>query len=125
MHSVIPAWHKYLGRAWAPDFDCWALVRAVYADELNIDLPFTGIAPDTLRKSLRLIAKHPIRSKFEQVDAPEHLAVAEFSSPDAHPFHIGLYVVTPDGPMILHNPKCGVVLEPRLPENIKFWIYRG
>jgi hypothetical protein len=99
----------------------------VYADELGVDLPYTGIAPETLFASLRKIASHPIRKRFNAVPVPENFAVAEFASPDAHPYHIGVYVETPDGPMILHNPKGGVVLEPvnQVKSKIKYWVYCG
>lgn len=121
--SPIPVWSRYLGRTWTPEYDCWALVREIYSDELGIDLPYTGIAAESVRASLRKIANHPIRQSFEKC-APEHLAAAEFRRGHgdmAH--HIGVYIDTPDGPKVLHLPKGGVVLDRPADVNVTYWKY--
>ena len=124
--SNPPLWSRYLGLTWSPEFDCWGLVRRVYAEELGVDLPYTGIAPESVFKSLRLIASHPIRQQFCKSD-PEHLAVAEFRHGHGDmPHHIGIYIETPDGPKVLHLPKGGVVLDrPQDLSNITYWVYCG
>lgn len=125
MQSQTPVWSNYLGLDWSPEFDCWGLVRRVYADELAIDLPYTGIAPGTLFASLRKIATHPIRDKFERSD-PEHLAVAEFTNGHGGmPHHIGIYLETPDGGKVMHLPKGGVVLDRPEDVNVIYWKYCG
>lgn len=107
-----PVYRRYLGMPFVPlQFDCWSLVRQVYADELNIHLPRVTIDAANMRAVVaEFRGQQNIRRGFCEVHQPEHLAVMEYGRVNA--CHVGLYVETPNGPKILHcDEGSGVVLE--------------
>lgn len=103
---------NYLGRPWVPgEYDCWALVREIYEQELSIVLPTVTVDAANVRAVLNEIASTPVRGLFDPVPEPQHLAVVEMRQ-CGHPSHVGVYLETSDGPRILHNRRgAGVVCE--------------
>lgn len=124
--SAEPPWQRYLGASWSKEFDCWALVRAVYAEDLGIELPAAGIDPTDLRQVVRTLSTSGIRARFERVDRPRPWAVGEVLTVTGTPIHVGVCVETPDGLAYLNNRESvGVVCEPlrRLLTPITWWTH--
>ena len=96
-------------------------MREVYRVELGIDLPAVTI-PRDLRAIVREF-RGPIKSLLTRIPEPEHLCIAEMENHRLG-MHVGVYVVTPDGPRILHNIEhSGVVCEPlrSIPYTLTYW----
>lgn len=112
---MSPALHwstRYLGRPWVsgasgPEaYDCWGLVRRVYAEICGRALAEAGlVAEDGPRARAVAFAIHPQRVLFTPVDAPSPLDVVLMGRRGAA-FHVGLAIE--DG-LVLHAHENGGV----------------
>lgn len=87
---------KYLGKAWVngaqgPDaYDCWNLVRAIYKNEKNIDIPFFNV--DALKP---LAVRHAFQETNEYKNWRLVDDFADFDvvllSQASRPHHVGIW----------------------------------
>lgn len=107
---------SYLGRPWqvgaaGPEaYDCWGLVRAIYLDQLGVDLPAAGFTSEDVKTVLTGFRNHPERKRWHLVEA-----AAEFDAlllaQARHPIHVGVWV-TAGGGRVVHAVKGpGVVAQ--------------
>ncbi len=104
----------YLGRPWVADgFNCWELLREVYANELGVCVPSVGVNADDVQKVGHAFAHHAVKSSFVRIDTPQHLcAVTMRHLHSKHDSHCGVFVLLPEGGRILHNWRgAGVLLD--------------
>ncbi|MDT8895490.1 NlpC/P60 family protein [Halomonas sp. I1] len=86
---------EYIGLPFAPGgrgprYDCWGIVRRVYADHLGIELPLhTGYADTLTDDTSRLMVAG--RADWREVADPEPYDVVMFNV-DGRPNHIGLVI---------------------------------
>tara|TARA_R110001583_G_scaffold34551_1_gene115855 strand:- start:10781 stop:11167 length:387 start_codon:yes stop_codon:yes gene_type:complete len=115
----------YLGRDWQRlGFNCWALVREIYAAERGQDLPLVPVDPDQYRDLLHAFAKHPAHGLFEPC-AAEYLAVAALSRHGVGVDHVGVWLPD-DGGVILHNDRhTGVIAQPPAQMQREGWQVLG
>lgn len=108
---------RYVGAPFADggrgpvSFDCWGLVRAVYADHRGVDLPTYGdISSGDLVRVARAMAGD--RADWRPVDAPAPFDVALMSA--GHGGRMGVHVgVMVDGVNMLHTERAtGAVVVP-------------
>ena len=107
---------KYIGRPWAngasgpESFDCYGLVRAVYAAERGIDLPVICVdahAPMAVRHAMASQSEY---SHWIEIDgAPQDFDVVLMSAA-RHPHHVGVWVA---GGMLHAVEGAGVVHQSR------------
>lgn len=99
-------WHtKYLTRPWhAEQFNCWDLVRAVYAEKLSVTLPtFSEMATDLEAVASRIEAERAAPS-WVPTDEQEPYAVAVMGK-GRLVHHVGV-IIAPG--LVLHTrPKVG------------------
>ncbi|GAA4649231.1 hypothetical protein GCM10023116_15050 [Kistimonas scapharcae] len=97
--------YDYLGRPWINgEQDCWWLVREVYRNRLDIELPALGVNADSIREVRQVFRDHPVLSLWQAVDKPTHLDLVFFSSGRIHPTHVALFLDI-DGGRYLHTYK--------------------
>ena len=105
---------KYFGKPWAngasgPDsFDCYGLVRAVYAAELGIDLPVVPVDAHS-----PLAVRHAMLNQDEYANWIEVVGdLADFDvvlmSAAKHPHHVGIWIC---GSMLHSIEGSGVVFQ--------------
>ena len=114
---------QYIGRPWVSgargpgEFDCWGLVRWVYAKHYGISLPeYVGIdAADhlavmrTMRDSER--AKDVLFSDWSITGTPTDGCAVLMGGQSAF-HHVGVYVMLPEGGHVLHcRAGAGTVLQ--------------
>lgn len=103
MHWAV----RYLGAPWESGesgphaYDCYGLVRAVYADQYGIDLPI--IHADSLRplSARRAMRDYPGYSDWRPVQSPVEGDVIQMGHAK-HPHHVGVYLDV-DGGRVLHS----------------------
>ena len=102
---------NYIGAGWRNgaqgpnDYDCYGLVRAVYATELGIDLPTIPVdarAPLAVRHAM---SDHPEYAQWNEVTDFRDFDVALMSCA-RHPHHVGLFA---EGRMLHAVEGAGVV----------------
>lgn len=102
-------WEPYVGKPFTANargpeaFDCWGLVRAVYAAELGIDLPRYGeIDARQLMAVARRMAAAELDDPWHLVALPQEFDVALMRSPrgGAAIVHVGVMV---DEGHVLHT----------------------
>lgn len=110
----------YIGKPWAqgasgPDaYDCYGLVRAVYADVAGIDLPIVdadGLRTLAAARAMRDYADYG--QWFEPADVRE-LDVVQMGHA-RHPHHVGLWLDA-DGGGVLHSVAGAGVVFQRTPQ---------
>lgn len=118
---------RYLGAPWSrgadgPDaYDCWGLVRAVYRNELMIELPIVDIDSHNLLSIHRAMRDHNERSRWVTVYPPSMYDVAIMSYGN-RPHHVGLWT----GSGILHALEgSGVVHQSMHSLSIHRWNILG
>ena len=102
----------YLGQPWINgQQDCWQLVRDVYRNQLQIDLPQIVVDAKNLRAVLTEMESSPHLSDWISINKPEHWSLV-FWSQHTRPSHVGVYLNV-DGGRILHNTqRTGTVCQP-------------
>lgn len=106
---------NYIGRPWvATGFNCWELLREVYRQELNIDLPICTVDGGDLLAVGKAFLNSDVKKSFKEIETPVHLcAVAMRHLHSKYESHCGVYLQLSDGDRILHNMRgAGVLLEP-------------
>ena len=92
----------YIGRPWVNGTqDCWQLVRDVYREQLDVELPAIVIDASNLRAVLTTLREHPHLKEWQEIDQPEHLCMVFFAG-GKEPSHVALYLDY-DGGRYLHN----------------------
>lgn len=102
----------YLGQPWsALAFNCWGLVRQVYARERGVELPPVAVDPHDYRALCGAFAGHDARSLFQRIEAPAPLCVVALGRRGEILDHVGVWVDV-DGGRVLHNDHpTGVVCQ--------------
>ncbi|WBA79542.1 NlpC/P60 family protein [Endozoicomonas sp. GU-1] len=103
--------NNYIGLPWINGSqDCWWLVRQVYKDQLDIDLPQIVVDANNLKAVIKSMTQHPALSDWQPIEKPEHLCLTFFSN-RSNPTHVGVYL-DHNGGRILHTFKrAGCVLQ--------------
>lgn len=114
---------QYIGRRWVSgargpaEFDCWGLVRWVFANHYGIELPeFVGVDANDHKAVLAFMrAQEEVRAQvwadWQEVPVPrDGDAVAmggrEFLN------HVGIYIAAPEGSGVLHcRLNSGVIFQ--------------
>lgn len=106
----------YLGKPWRigangpTHYDCWGLVRAVYADRLQIALPAAGLEFDDMAKQLEVFRDHPERGRWSQVARPtEYDAV--LMAHGRYPVHVGVWIEAGPSQRVLHACRPAVIAQ--------------
>ena len=120
----------YIGRPWVSGesgpaaFDCWGLVRAVYADHYGLFLPAVDVdaaSPLAVRRALSGGAE---RDRWYLVHLPADGDVVLMGHAQ-HPHHVGLWLDC-DGGGILHSVRgAGVVFSARPALAASGWNIHG
>lgn len=97
--SFVGAPFVELGRG--PAFDCWGLVRAVYAARLDVTLPDYGeISASDLVRVARTMGPAADTDPWASVDQPQEFDLAIMSWPGRRwPGHVGVMI---DARTVLH-----------------------
>ena len=103
--------NRYIGRPWINGVqDCWWLVRQVYKDQLDIDLPQIVVDASDLKAVIRNMTQHPALNDWQPMEAPEHLCLTFFSSRN-NPTHVGVYLNYAGGRILHTYKRAGCVLQ--------------
>lgn len=114
-----------MDQQWDQDHDCWWLVRDVYKNEFDIDLPLSGIDPTSLIAIARGLRETEIKRLFVEIDRPEEWAVAEYLTLTQRSFHVGVCIQTDDGLRVLNlSATRGLICEPPT-QQFRWWRYVG
>ncbi len=102
---------KYLSKPWINgQQDCWQLVRDVYREQLNIELPQIVVNAEKLREVITAMESTTNLSDWQPIEQPGHWSLV-FWSQLTRPSHVGIYLDI-DGGRILHNTqRTGVVCQ--------------
>lgn len=102
---------QYIGKPWVngacgPDaYDCHGIVRAVYLEQLGIELPVVNVDALSTLDACRSIRDYD-HSDWVEIPAPEFdLDVVEMSR-STRPHHVGVFV---DGGVLTSVESAGVV----------------
>jgi len=97
---MIPNWvNEYIGIQFdAQAFNCWTLVRKVYAEQLGVILPdWTHPQRESSTRYIREVAERMAESRdrdWHKRPSPTLGDVAHFSV-EGLPFHVGIYIGGP------------------------------
>lgn len=88
-------------------YDCWGLLRKIYADQLGVDLPsFSGVSPDSLRGT-KLLEK---KDGWERLESPRDFsAVALSTRSKIH--HVGVWIKEEGGLIIHCHKNSGLIVQ--------------
>ena len=112
----------YIGRQWHNGTqDCWALVRDVYRDQLNIELPQIVVDADNLRAVLETFERSEHLGDWRRIERPEHLCLVFFTPGHHRATHCGLWLDIQDGRFLHSHRKAGVVCEDRITLGMNGW----
>lgn len=107
---------KYMGKRWAngacgPDaYDCHGIVRAVYSDQLGIDLPVIDANALSALSVARAMKSYDY-SAWIEIDRPERdFDVVEMSLAK-RPHHVGIYLTIDGGGVLTSVEGAGVVFQ--------------
>lgn len=87
--------YKYYGIPWVPGgrtfegFDCWGLVRSVYLQQLDLDLPLYMVDPNKKLSVSRMMIDG--LSDWHSLDEPKHMSLVVLSKSKI-PSHVGIYI---------------------------------
>ena len=105
----------YIGREWINGTqDCWTLVRDIYRDHLQIDLPPIVVDADNLRHVLKAFEDDANLQPWQPIETPEHLCLAFFTPGHHRATHCGLWLNIMGGRFLHCHRKAGVVCEDRV-----------
>lgn len=104
--------YSFIGKPWINGVqDCWWLVRAVYREQLAVDLPVITVDSHNIREVLSTLEEHPHLSEWEEIAGPEDYCMVFFNSARNRPTHVALYLAV-DGGRYLHTyQRAGCVCE--------------
>lgn len=122
---------KYLGKPWEPgksgpdSYDCWGLVRAVYAKKYLVDLPIIDVDPGSPHGIRKAIARDANRSGWIETPFPVEGDIVVMSQGNI-PHHIGVYLSLPEGGHIIHAVEgAGVVVQGKSSLSVHGWNITG
>ena len=116
-------WFEYIGRPWVNgEQDCWTLVRDVYREQLNIELPAIVVDADNLRSVLRAFEDKQNLSTWVPIDRPEHLCLVFFTPGHHRATHCGLWLNVQGGRFLHCYRKAGVVCEDQVTLEQNGWF---
>ena len=105
----------YVGREWQNGTqDCWTLVRDIYRDHLQIDLPPIVVDADNLRQVLKAFEDDANLQPWQPIEKPEHLCLAFFTPGHHRATHCGLWLDIMGGRFLHCHRRAGVVCEDRV-----------
>lgn len=90
-------WSKYIGIPFKEQgrgpagYDCWGLVRLIYAEELGILLPCWAAVDKQDNYATAVRRLDSAMPSFKKLDGPEEFSMALFDS-TSHIYHIGVLV---------------------------------
>ena len=112
----------YIGRQWVNgEQDCWALVRDVYREQLNIELPRIVVDANNLRSVLKAFEDEDNLLPWEPINQPEHLCLVFFTPGNHRATHCGLWLAIQDGRFLHSYRNSGVVCEDRITLEMNGW----
>lgn len=115
---------EYIGRPWQNGTqDCWTLVRDIYRDHLQIDLPAIVIDADNLRQVLKAFEDDTNLQPWQPIEKPEHLCLAFFTPGHHRATHCGLWLNIMGGRFLHCHRKAGVVCEDRVTLEQNGWCH--
>ena len=92
----------YLNRPWVSgEADCWALVRDIYRQELNIDLPQIVVDATNPLAVRRAFTDQNNLKCWQPIEQPENLCLVFFAS-RSRPSHVAVYLDS-NGGQYLHS----------------------
>lgn len=95
---------RYIGQPYkAGFFDCWGLVRKIYADEFGINLPRFPVDVDNLRQLIKTVKEKSNSNLWLELKQPEEGSIVLLRQ-SRHPIHVGLWLNV-DGGGVLHNER--------------------
>jgi len=98
MTNVLP----YLNRAWRPDFNCWDLIRELYANEFNISLETHAIAvASAIHAANQEVAAEAAKTDVWRVVEGAVLGDVALFGKRGKTYHVG-FMLTPS--TVLHLP---------------------
>lgn len=104
--------NKYIGKPWVQgEYDCWGLVKDVYANEFGIEAIGTVTKPYNLRDTIELFSLNSNwYANWQKVENPQD-GDAVLMRQGKNPCHVGVWCEI-DGGGVLHNiEKAGVVFQ--------------
>lgn len=94
---------SYIGRSWSPDFNCWALVRAVLLDRCGIEMPDLGVGDMQATTSVAQIKAAAASSNWRQVDPPAQEMDVLLCRDLYGKRHVGIVIEWRGQMQLLHN----------------------
>lgn len=107
----------YLGKPWrsgatGPDaFDCYGLVRAVYADRYGHTMPVLDADATSALACLRAARDFPEYARWAEVATPGEGDVVQMGCA-RRPHHVGVFVDAAGGRVLHSVESAGVLLQP-------------
>lgn len=106
----------HIGTPWvAGQSDCWHFARRVWRDRWGWDVPPVPVDPCNPRAARHAFAQAPQATGWEPL--PRGCAPAEgqavLMAKGRWPCHVGVQIVLPEGPAVLHSVEgAGVIVTP-------------
>lgn len=96
---------RYLARPWSADsYNCFELVREFYKNELEIDIPASGVVAANDAVIVDAFLFHPLRKSFKRIESPVNYCVIGMRKENMDSeSHCGIYLDFHDGCRVLHN----------------------
>ena len=112
----------YIGRPWINgEQDCWTLVRDIYREQLQIELPQIVVDADNLRQVFKAFESPENLSPWQPITTPEHLCLVFFTPGHHRATHCGIWLDILDGRYLHCTRKAGVVCEDRTSLELNGW----
>lgn len=112
MSDLAASINRHIGRPWsAQGFDCWALVRAIYADAFGILLPpLPGVDGDDHRAAARAVSDLSAAGDWQRIDHPRDGDAIVMGRRD-RPHHCGVWMSAAGGSVAHCDHGAGVRCE--------------
>ena len=117
---------KYIGKPWVKgEYDCWGLVKDVYAQEFNIEVIETVTNPYNLRDTIELFnLKSEWYANWQKVETLQD-GDAVLMRQGKNPCHVGIWCNIDNGGVMHNIEKLGVVFQKEMALNISGYFIQG